>query len=493
MRFPLLYEINTRCWLRDLSEAQGRQVSLAEIPDTEFEEWLRLGFTHVWLMGVWRVGAKSRVRALEIDDLRRAYAEALPDWTPQDIGGSPYAIAEYSVEPGLGGEVGLAGFRRKLNSAGLRLMLDFVPNHLALDHPWVSQRPQLFVQMPTAGPGTFAAQTPKGQVNLAFGKDPYSPAWTDTVQLDYRRSESRAAMSGELIKVAGQCDGVRCDMAMLLLNDVFAQTWKDSVSKEQPPRAEFWAEAIQSVKQRHTGFEFLAEVYWGVEERLQNLGFDYTYDKELYDGLVARDGPGVQRHLLGLSQGRLRASAHFLENHDERRVASLLSLPEHRAAALVILGLPGMRFLHEGQLLGYKRRLPVQLSRRAAEMPDASVSAMYEQLLGVLRTSSLATGSAELLAAKKAWEQNPTAQNFILVQWGDANPSFDLVVVNLAPHQGQCYAPVNLRPTNIRNWVVTDLLGSDRFVRPDEDLRKRGLYLDLGAKACQILHFEPQP
>ncbi len=493
MPFPLLYEINTRCWLHDLSEAHDRQVSLTEIPDAEFEKWQRLGFTHLWLMGVWRVGAKSRERALEIDDLGRAYGAALPDWTPQDIGGSPYAIAEYSVEPRLGGESGLGEFRRKLNSAGLKLILDFVPNHLALDHPWVSQRPERFVQMSAASPGTFAAQTPSGQVNLAFGKDPYSPAWTDTVQLDYRRSESRAAMSGQLHKVAEQCDGVRCDMAMLLLNDVFAQTWKDSVSKEQTPRTEFWAEAIQSVKQRHAGFEFLAEVYWGVEERLQKLGFDYTYDKELYDGLVGRNGPGVQRHLLGLNPDRLRGSAHFLENHDEPRVASLLSLPEHRAAALVILGLPGMRFLHEGQLLGYKRRLPVQLARRAAEMPDPSIPAMYEQLLSVLRTSCLAGGSAELLAANKAWEENPTAQNFVLVQWSDANLAFDLVVVNLAPHQGQCYAPVKLRPTTVRYWIVTDLLGNDRFLRPDEDLRKRGLYLDVGAKACQVLHFEPQP
>lgn len=493
MPFPLLYEINTRCWLRQLSEAHGGQVSLAEIPDREVEKWQRFGFTHVWLMGVWRVGSRSREKALEIGDLRRAYAEALPDWSPEDVGGSPYAIADYSVEPALGGPAGLAGFRHKLNSAGIRLMLDFVPNHLALDHPWVSQRPELFVQMPTPGPGTFAVQTSKGRVNLAFGKDPNSPAWTDTVQLDYRRSESRAAMAGELLKVAGQCDAVRCDMAMLLLNDVFARTWKDSVSKERPPSTEFWTGAIQSVKQRHTEFEFLAEVYWGIEERLQELGFDYTYDKELYDRLVARDGPGVQRHVSGLSPRRLQASAHFLENHDEPRIASLLNLPEHRAAALTILGLPGMRFLHEGQLLGYKRRLPVQLSRRAVELPDPSIRAMYEQLLALVRTSSLSGGAAELLTANEAWEKNPTAQNFVLVQWSDGNPTFDLVVVNLAPHQGQCYAPVKLPAGNYQNWEVTDLLGTNRFIRQDEDLRKRGLYLDLGGKACQVLHFEPQP
>jgi hypothetical protein len=280
---------------------------------------------------------------------------------------------------------------------------------------------------------------------------------------------------------------------MLLLNGVFAQTWKDSVSREEPPSREFWAEATQAVRQRYPGFEFLAEVYWGIEERLQKLGFDFTYDKELYDRLVARDGPGVHRHLSGLSPGRLQASAHFLENHDEARIASVLSLAEHRAAALVILGLPGMRFLHEGQLFGYKRRLPVQLSRRAIEVPDPAIVAMYEQLLRVVRTSSLAGGEAELLTPNIAWDQNPTAQNFVLVQWGDGSPALDLVVVNLAPHQGQCYAPVKLPPPNFQNWAVTDLLGAERFIRSDEDLRKRGLYLDVGGRACQVLHFEPQP
>ena len=97
------------------------------------------------------------------------------------------------------------------------------------------------------------------------------------------------------------------------------------------------------------------------------LGFDYTYDKTLYDGLVSRDAAGVQRHLLGMTAGAVAASAHFLENHDEPRIAAILSPAEHRAAALLILGLPGMRFLHEGQLSGARLKIPVQLARRLEE------------------------------------------------------------------------------------------------------------------------------
>jgi hypothetical protein len=257
------------------------------------------------------------------------------------------------------------------------------------------------------------------------------------------------------------------------------------------PKTEFWADAISTVRRRQPQFEFLAEVYWGIEDRLQALGFDHTYDKVLYDRLVGRDARGVQLHLLGLAPERVRSSAHFLENHDEPRVASILSLPEERAAALVILGLPGMRFLHEGQLDGRTRRLPVQLVRRASEPPNLEVQAMYGQLLTQLQGSAVGQGSADILVPGKAWEGNPTEQNFVLVQWSGEKPGFDLVVVNLAPHRGQCYAPVKFPPTAANSWSVTDLLGTEQYLRSAEELEARGLYLDVDAHATQVFHFTP--
>ena len=489
MAYPVLYEINTRCWLRDLSEARGQPVTLADVPDSEFRQWQCLGFSFIWLMGVWTTGPRSRTQALQHEDLRRAYFAALPDWTEQDVGGSPYAIAAYEVDPQLGGQKGLAQFRRKLQAAGLKLVLDFVPNHLGLDHPWVKDRPALFVHLPNPGPDAFSQQTSSGTFNLAYGRDPYCSPWTDTVQLDYRRPDTRAAMLGLLQSVVELCDGVRCDMAMLVLKDVFARTWQCSICKEATGSSEFWADAILTVRQKHPGFQFLAEVYWGIEDQLQALGFDYTYDKELYDALVARDSVKAGRHLRGLTSNRLRASAHFLENHDEPRVASGLELSPHRAAALVILGLPGMRFLHEGQLSGFKRRLPVQLVRRCKEPPNPQVSQMYEQLLSSLQDSAVGQGTAELLVPGKAWEGNPTDQDFVLVQWTSLAGSFDLVVVNLSPHQAQCYAPVHLPAEPPDHWSVTDLLGPERYLRTTDDLRTRGMYLDVEGYATKIFHF----
>jgi hypothetical protein len=313
-------------------------------------------------------------------------------------------------------------------------------------------------------------------------------------------------------------------MAMLLLNDVFAKTWErfpisgsDSLSPsegEKPrgvgtlccsdwarekgpftphetPATEFWASAISTIKQAHPDFLFLAEAYWGLEVRLQALGFDYTYDKELHDRLVARDAPGVQRHLLGKPSEFIVHSAHFIENHDEPRIASILSLPEHRAAALVILGLPGMRFLHEGQLDGVREKIPVQLARRVFAPSLEQIKQFYQHLLTAISKTAVGQGRGELLKPRVAWAENPTWENFVIVQWQRRSPDFDLVVVNLAGQRSQCFAPINIENLSGCDWLMEDLLGPERFVREGDKLQTQGLYLDLPAHGAQLFHFRP--
>ncbi len=489
---PILYEINTRCWLRELSDAHRRPVTLATVPEELPARWRQLGVTHIWLMGVWTTGPKARALALSEPNLLRTYDALLPDWRDADVGGSPYAIAEYRVPSALGGDGGLAQFRRQLHRHGLKLILDFVPNHVGLDHPWLRERPELFVQSRAPAPGTFARETADGLRWIAHARDPWFAPWSDTAQLDYRRAATRAAMLETLRAVATRCDGVRCDMAMLVLNEVFAQTWRAFPCEESPPPpTEFWEQAIPAVRRDKPEFLFLAEVYWDLEARLQELGFDFTYDKVLYDALLWRDAAGAQRRVLERPLRFTARCAHFLENHDEPRVAAQLTLAEHRAAALAIMGLPGMRFLHEGQLTGARLRLPVQLSRRPAEPPDPELSRFYEQLLGALRDSAVGRGEPTILTPRAAWADNPTGQNFILVQWQAQPPEFDLVVVNLAPHRSQCYAPLSVPGLDQHHWRLRDRLGPEVYERYGEDLATQGLYLDLPPHGAQLFHFEP--
>jgi glycosidase len=377
MDHPLVLEINTRCWLHELSDFAGRALTLATVPGAEFVSWKKRGLTHIWLMGVWTTGLKTRDAARARPELRALCAEAFGTRGGECLDSSPYAIADYTVADSLGGSAALRQFRKKLRQYGMGLILDFVPNHVGLDHPWIEARTGLFVRSPVEKPETFPVATPDGTVWVAHGKDPYFPAWTDTAQLDYRNQATRSAMVEVLESVAKECDGARCDMAMLVLNDVFDQTWRGFPRAEPAPAEEFWADAIAAVKRLHPHFLFIAEAYWNLETRLQTLGFDYIYDKTFYDHLTRRDPASLQAHLQSAAFNPVR----FLENHDEPRIASILSGPEHKAAAVFLLDQPGMRLLHDGQLTGRKWRAPVQFARYWPEPPDPDITDYYETLL----------------------------------------------------------------------------------------------------------------
>jgi len=545
LRHPLLYEINTHCWLWELAQQHGAKITLANVPESEFLEWRRLGFTHLWLMGVWTVGPRSRAFSLRLTDLRQKYAALIPDLSDDDFVGSAYAIAGYQVSEALGGDAGLRQFREKLAAHGLRLILDFIPNHTSLDHPWLTTSPERFVQSSRKAPGMFRAETSQGPRWIAHGRDPYFPPWSDTAQLDYRNPGTRSAMVEELKSVAARCDGVRCDMAMLVLDDIFARTWAklpcpaqglergihSAISKPLKAgqwRDEFWAEATSAVKAARPGFVFLAEVYWGLEKRLLELGFDFAYDKHLTDLVTARRHAEVHPHLIAMCEASVDAKARrdgagdkpaksrsadlsplpstqaenksltllpkfarFLENHDEPRIAALLTVDEHRAAALLVMGLPGMRFLHEGQLTGATTRASVHLRRRPVETPQSEIIALYEHILTALQRTSIGHGDARLLKPTAAWDGNPSFENFIIIQWQSVPQEFDLVAVNLAPHASQCYVKLAIEGLAGRDWLMTGLLGREQYERKGAVLRESGLYLELQAHGAQVFKFQP--
>jgi glycosidase len=485
----LLYEINTRCWLRELSASLSRPIDLGSVPEAEFDFWEQTGFTHLWLMGVWTTGPLTRRQYLQSPDTSDRLRQVLPDWREEDVSGSPYAVAAYTVPPALGGERGLQTFREKLRARGIRLLLDFIPNHVGLDHEWVTNHPEFFVQSPVAAPESFRRQTASGPRWLAHGKDPYFPAWNDTVQLDFRRADTRAAVLGELHSVAGRCDGVRCDMAMLLLDDVFARNWRTFVPPETPAAGEFWAEAIASVKK--PDFIFVGEAYWDLEARLQSLGFDYTYNKRVTDFLVGRNPAELQGHLLDKGNDFLRRSVHFLENHDEPRIAGRLTPSEHRAAAFLVLALPGICLLHQGQLTGARIHSSVHLSRRPSEPADSELAAFYSRLLSSLRRTAIGRGTGELLRPVPVSSEDETARNIVAVRWSDGAPAFDLAAVNLSPNPSRCRLKLPNDRRKTRGCRVSDWLdGSSRvdWIGFDAD---HTTLLELPGFAAQLLRCEP--
>ena len=475
-RYPSLFQINTRVWLTALSRELKRPATLDDIPDAELDRLAAMGFDWIWLLSVWQTGAAGRQVSSGHPEWRREFQETLSDFSEEDIAGSGFAITGYSVHTQLGGDEALARLRERLRGRGLRLLLDFVPNHTGLDHPWVEAHPDYYVQgtesdLARAPANYIRVRRKQGDRVLAYGRDPYFPGWPDALQLNYGNRATQEAMIGELLKIAGQADGVRCDMAMLVLPEVFERTWGISAGP-------FWPEATRRVREQAPEFCFMAEVYWDLEWTLQQQGFDYTYDKRLYDRL--RDGHArpVREHFhAGLDyQDRM---ARFLENHDEPRAADAFAPEVHRAAAIITFLSPGLRFFHQGQFQGSKKKISPHLGRGPVEPVDTVLDAFYQRLLGVLRQSAAREGQWQLLECTPAWEGNWTSDCFVAFAWKGPDGGLLIVAVNYAPNQSQCYLRLPISELSGSRWRLGDQIGDDVYDRDGNDLISRGLYLDM--------------
>ncbi|HKP85145.1 MAG TPA: alpha-amylase family glycosyl hydrolase, partial [Blastocatellia bacterium] len=319
----------------------------------------------------------------------------------EDFEGSPYAIPSYQFNLSLGGQRGFQSLVKRAHKAGLTVIVDFVSNHMAMDSPWIKEEPRLFVRSDTRARNQLTSEFflhPTGEL-IAFGRDPYFPPWNDTAQLDYTNPALRARMIETLKWISRYADGVRCDMAMLVLRDYIRHQWyplaSDSWFNERMP-GEFWDEAIRETKKIRPDFKFIAETYWDKEERLYELGFDLCYEKKLYDALVARNAQMVTDRL-ARERLALDSSLYFIENHDEPRAASVFNRTNNLAAAALILSLPGTALIHEGQMEGKREKLPVQRIKPLLDEPaDAELREAYSKILGVTSEDVFKDGSFTL-------------------------------------------------------------------------------------------------
>jgi hypothetical protein len=488
LQHPLLFQVNTRVWLTELARALGRPATLDDIPDAELDRFAQTGFDWVWFLSVWQTGPAGREISRSNPGWRKEFQETLPDLCEEDIAGSGFAVTGYTAHENLGGDAALARLRERLRKRGLKLMLDFVPNHMALDHPWVETHPEYFVRgteldLARAPMNYIWIKRKRGDLLFAHGRDPYFPGWPDTLQLDYSNPATQEAMIGELLKIAGQCDGLRCDMAMLILPEVFERTWGKAA---QP----FWPEAIRRVREKTPGFCFMAEVYWDLEWTLQQQGFDYTYDKRLYDRLREGHARPVREHFHAAPDYQNKL-ARFLENHDEPRAAATFADEIHKAAAVITFLTPGMRFFHQGQFEGRIKRISPHLVRAPEETVNAALKDFYARLLEILRQPVVQRGQWQLLECVSAWDGNPTSDNFIAYAWEDPSGARLLAVANFAAQPGQCYVRLKFSDLGGRAWQLRDLLGAAVYDREGGDLQSQGLYLDVAGWCCHLFEMKP--
>ena len=485
-RHIYLYEVNARLFLRRLSEKYRRSLTLATIPEEEWQELSRRGFDLVWLMGVWQRSPGARQKALLDPALRQEYDRVLPGWTAADVAGSPYAVYAYSLEPSLGDPREIAQLKSKLNQQGLGLVLDFVPNHLAFDHPWTFSHPERFVQGKDADvcnhPDRFFS--PKKGIYLAHGRDPNFPPWTDTAQLNFYSTDLRQSLIKELLRIAEVSDGVRCDMSMLALNDVFENVWGESIRGYPRPETEFWTEAITKVKQQRTDFLFLAEAYWGLEKKLQEIGLDFTYDKGLYDLLRFATSNEIRSYLM-MDELYQRHSVHFIENHDELRAVTALGRERSLMAAIIMATLPGLCLFHDGQLEGRRLRVPVQLVREPKENTDSEIRQFYDRLLEICNSPAFRDGKWKLMEAGQAWMGNESHRHLLAWSWCHAEQT-KVVIVNYSPNPAQGRLKVPLPATNIKRVTFFDELTDITYVREPEEVISQGLYIALNPYHAHI-------
>ncbi len=473
-----VYELNARTWRTEHAQELGREITLDDLDYSFLDHLVESGFTWLYLFSVWQTGPLALAAACADESLIRQLRATLSDFSPTDIAAGATAIATYRVADELGGDEALVRLRNRARECGLSLMLDFIPNHVGLDHPWARERPELLVQgeahLLNAAPGHWVRL--HGRV-FAHGRDPNFAPWRDTIQLDYANPATHDAMIAQAVSIAGRCDGLRCEEAMLLLPDVYQSTWRRSM-------APFWRRCIDEVRAQHPGTLFLAEVYWNREYELQQQGFDFTYDKVLYDRLLIGDAESIRGHL----RAKLDFQNHcvrFLENDDEQRAAATFASPDHHRGALFLAGMvPGMLLCHFGQEDGRRIHSPHRCHRRAAEEGSEAHRRAYRELLRLLSEPARHDGAWQLLEPR-----DDSGRDLVGCLWTHPGYHSLLLVVNVG------WRPVNgtIDATAIatRDAQFQDFLaGGNPFTVTADDLRRDGVRVDLppwGARVYRIM------
>jgi glycosidase len=483
-----IYQINTRVWVKRF----GTNCKITNVPVSYFKELAEEGINAVWLMGIWKTSAKVITECCLTPDLISTYHKALPNWTKADVIGSPFSIDDYIPDETLGSWDDFMKLKSNLNEIGLKLFLDFVPNHFSCESIHLKDNPGVFLKadedIMSRDSYTFFKRESDNQI-YAHGRDPLFPAWQDTVQVNFFNQTAREFQVKNLLKIARICDGVRCDMAMLVLNNVFNNTWSGVLSKFDytKPKDEFWMVAVQKVKSNFPDFIFIAEVYWNLEWQLQQLGFDCTYDKVFTDRLLDGDVTSIKAHLSAERDYQMK-SVRFIENHDEARAVTSFGKEKSLAAAVIMSTVQGAKLYFDGQFEGKKIKLPIQLGREPAEKVSVRVQNFYNKLLEIIKSPIFCEGKWESLELNSAGGGNISYNNMLAWQW-KLNEKIIIIIVNYSDSTSQCRLKFTVDITT-DNAVLIDLLNDQKYNRKVKEILNHGLFVELKAYNSHIFTLE---
>ncbi len=492
---PHLIEINARLWLKTLRKKYSlAEMTLSSIPEDEWQELKHLGFDIVWMMGVWNSSPEAAAIARSDSGLLAEIKKISPELGSKDIGSSPYAIHSYKLNPELGFEWELKALKEKLNSLGMKLLLDFVSNHTARDNPFLHKCPECFITGSEedfkAHPDWFFETDINGKKTyVAYGRDPNFPAWTDSAQFNYFNPYTREKRLELLMELAEVCDGVRCDMVMLTLNDTHESTWGWLLNKKgfKKPHEEFWKHAIRTVQDKYPQFIFLAEVYWGLEWQVQLMGFDYTYDKVTYDRLRFMGAEEVKGHLRAEKLYQKR-SVRFIDNHDEIPSIEAFGRDKAFAAAVIISTIKGLRFYNDSQLEGLRHKVPLQLKEIWEHSPDMAVCKFYEKLLKIVDHPAFHGGEWNLLEVRQCGPQDHSNKNIMAWSWAQRR-TIKIVVVNYSNTPSCGTINISIKSTGDSTALFEEL--SDRFFTfKAEDLAEGLRIREMAPYASNIFDIE---
>ena len=417
---------NTLVWLDQLSRRYRRPVErLDQVPDEELDTLARRGFTALWLIGVWERSPASR-------DIKRRMGNP-------DAEASAYALAEYRVSDGLGGDAALADLRDRAWRRGIRLASDMVPNHTGIDSRWVVEHPERFLAWPHGDPpypsysfsGPDLSSDPRvgvfiedhywdrsdaaivfkrvdrasGEVRYLYhGNDGTHMPWNDTAQLDFLRADTREAVIGTILEVARRFSIIRFDAAMTLTRKHFQRLWFPEPGRggDIPSRAgnglaraefdrrmpaEFWREVVDRAAAEVPDTLLLAEAFWLLEGYfVRTLGMHRVYNSAFMNMLKTEDNAGYRltlRNTLEFDPGVLERFVNFMSNPDEQTAVEQFGSGEKYLVVAVLLAtLPGLPMFAHGQVEGFREKYGMEF-RRAFwdEEPDPGLLERHERLV----------------------------------------------------------------------------------------------------------------